>query len=46
MWRIICSDINGLTRIEYETGKLEECKDFILQALKESFEKAKNYYDL
>jgi hypothetical protein len=38
------ADINGLTRIEYESGKIEEKKDFIMECLKRSYKKAKNYY--
>jgi len=38
------ADINGLTRIDYETGKLIERKEYIKAVLKESYEKAKKYY--
>ncbi len=38
------ADINGLTRIEYESGKIAEKKDFILECLRRSYTKAKKYY--
>ena len=38
------ADISGLTRIEYETGKIGEKKDFILECLRRSYTKAKKYY--
>ncbi len=38
------ADINGLTRIVYETGKIEERETFIKECLLNSYNKAKNYY--
>ncbi len=38
------ADIHGLTRIEYESGKIAEKKDFILKCLESSYNKAKKYY--
>ena len=38
------ADINGLTRIVYESGKIEEKKDFILDCLMRSYNRAKKYY--
>ena len=38
------ADINGLTRIVYENGKIEEKKGFIMECLMRSYNKAKNYY--
>ena len=38
------ADIDGLTRIEYESGKISEKKDFIRKCLTRSYKKAKSYY--
>lgn len=38
------ADISGLTRIVYENGKIEEKKEFIMECLMRSYNKAKNYY--
>lgn len=40
------ADIDGLTRIVYETGKLCEQKNFITSVLNKSYTKAKRYYEL
>lgn len=37
-------NINGLTRIVYESGKIHEKKEFIMASLAESHKKAKEYY--
>lgn len=38
------ADIDGLTRIEYESGKIAEKKEFIRDCLTRSYNKAKSYY--
>ena len=38
------ADITGLTRIEYESGKILEKKAFILECLMRSYNKARKYY--
>ena len=40
------ADINGLTRMVFERGKIEEKKEFIIDALKRCYKKAKPFYDL
>lgn len=40
------ADIDGLAPIQFETGKILDRKEFIVQALKKSYKKAKAYYDL
>jgi len=42
----IFSDIDGLTRIEYETSNIMESKKFIMETLKKSYKLANNYYNL
>ncbi len=38
------ADIDGLTRIEYETGSIESKKELILSSLEKTYQKAKKFY--
>jgi predicted nucleotide-binding protein len=40
------ADINGLTRIEYESGKIGEKKKFIQDTVIRTYTKARKYYIL
>lgn len=40
------ADINGLTRIVYDSGKIDEKEEFIKECLTRSYKKAKKYFVL